>query len=183
MYYTMISYKPHSEDYCRGCHMASYRADFQTDIGITKEDLVKKLSEHMFADKDHGCGEAGYGFLIFQNGINIYDSINHSGKSYDGTDNCLQWEGDNRYVYDSDEYWEHFEELDAEKKRTHAELTAILAEAQGIADKQWAAKKEKERIVQEVKDREEAQRQLAWKKKEIEALEVKLKGAGNSAII
>jgi len=56
--YLLIAYKPNSNDYCRGCHMASYSSDFIHYESDNFDHIVQKLAECYAFETD--CGEAGY---------------------------------------------------------------------------------------------------------------------------
>lgn len=58
MYFTLIAYKPNSEDTCRGCLMASYSSDFILEHNLEVDALINRLAEIITYD----CrpGEEGY---------------------------------------------------------------------------------------------------------------------------
>lgn len=58
MGYGLIAYKPNSDDYCKGCHMASYSSDFICEFGLNQEQIVDKLIELIYYKCD--TGEEGY---------------------------------------------------------------------------------------------------------------------------
>ena len=68
MNYTLIAYKPNNDDYCMGCHMASYSSDFELFHTIDKQELVNKwLSIHQ-QERSHDDRECGYDITILVNG-------------------------------------------------------------------------------------------------------------------
>ncbi len=56
--YLLIAYKESSDDYCKGCHMASYPSDLKIHESENPEEITKILA-HLWAD-DLRCNETGY---------------------------------------------------------------------------------------------------------------------------
>ena len=77
--YTVIAYKPDSNDYCMGCHMASYSSDMQWLSSENEEEVAQFIAE--FIKKNHfsECGEDNYEFTYLYNGLeNPYDEDSDS---------------------------------------------------------------------------------------------------------
>jgi hypothetical protein len=83
--YILIVYKPSSEDYCRGCLMASYGADHEVFDDLSVDDLVEKWADYIYANMHLGCNEAGYEFWIFRDGIKVIEESQFC-YYYDGED-------------------------------------------------------------------------------------------------
>lgn len=70
--YTLIAYKPDSDDYCRGCHMASYSSDLIIFNALDVNKIIDKMVEcNTNIELNDNCNEAGYKFSIYKNGIII----------------------------------------------------------------------------------------------------------------
>jgi hypothetical protein len=71
--YTVIAYKPDSDDYCRGCYMASYKSDMQWKDTKDKKEVIDFLS-YFFIYNSHylNTGEHPYEFTYLTNN---FDSI------------------------------------------------------------------------------------------------------------
>lgn len=68
MMITILAYKPDSEDYCRGCHMASYSSDFQRKSSENSEEIAEFLAGLMFLNSHFDKNESGYEFTWLFNG-------------------------------------------------------------------------------------------------------------------
>lgn len=68
MTYTVFAYKPDSDDYCRGCHVASYSSDFEYKITDDREEVIKFLVEKYRANKHMDYNETEYGITLLFNG-------------------------------------------------------------------------------------------------------------------
>lgn len=119
--FLLIAYKPDSEDYCRGCRMASYSADFETHNMLTADKLTELLAGYLFKNLNLDCNETGYHFYIYKDGIQVWH------------ENYCRWDGAERYVYNTDEYWEHFTELEEREKQDADEINGIYIKAQELA--------------------------------------------------
>ena len=66
MKYTLKAYKPNSEDYCMGCHMASYESDCIEKYDLSEDELIKKIAE--IEAIELGMNEAVYdiSYYIYQ---------------------------------------------------------------------------------------------------------------------
>ena len=81
MSYLLIAYKPSSEDYCRGCHMASYSSEFETTVCDSLSDLTEKIIH--YRTWELSCGEEGFELIVFDKNfkeqyateLGIYDDI------------------------------------------------------------------------------------------------------------
>ena len=176
--FTLIANKPNSSAYDRcGSLEARYQGDFVCENMISRDELTPMLIEYMFRNKCLGYHEEGYGFIIFQDGIKVYDSITNSGTSWNGNDNAITWDGGKKYGYETEEYWANFEQMEIDREKSSIEISQLIKEAQAEADKKWAIKAEKDRLAKEAKERAEALRELEYKKLELERLEAKLKPA------
>ena len=66
MNYTLIAYRPDSEDYVRGCLMERYYGDCEIVYPDSEEELVSEVAR--FRDTELGCGEEGYQLTILRDG-------------------------------------------------------------------------------------------------------------------
>lgn len=130
--FTLIVYKPDSADYCRGCHMASYSADHQVHNFLNAEQLAQEWSEYLYKNLELRINEAGYDFWIFKNGTMVFK------ESYP------YWDGAERYGYNTDEYYEHLEELEKEEAEDNVEINRIWEQAKTVAQKKQDEKKNAE---------------------------------------
>ena len=64
--YTVLAYKPDSDNYCMNCHMESYPSDFQFKVCGSEQEAVEFAA--LFVG--HVCrhGESGYDVVILVNG-------------------------------------------------------------------------------------------------------------------
>ena len=62
MSYLAVCYKPNSDDYCRGCHMASYDSEHHTRV-LEEEELIDFISDLLAQPLD--CGEKGFEYEIY----------------------------------------------------------------------------------------------------------------------
>lgn len=126
--YTLIVYKPYSSDFCRGCHMASYHADYQIFIYLTRAELIDKWAA--FESYETQINEVSYECTVFINGHFVGGDYSEKGS------NCPE--------YDTDEY-DEFEE------KISAPLDAIFQEIQ-----QEVSLKSQEIVANRAKAKEEA---------------------------
>jgi hypothetical protein len=68
MNYTLIAYKPSSDDYCRGCHMASYSSDFEVFCTDNEEELLNKWLNIQKTKRTLDTNEAGYEITLLSDG-------------------------------------------------------------------------------------------------------------------
>ncbi len=68
MVITILAYKPDSDDYCRGCHMARYSADFEWKASMDRAMIAEFLSEILFRNKHLDTNETGYDTTFLFNG-------------------------------------------------------------------------------------------------------------------
>lgn len=61
--FILIAYKPNSEDYCRGCHMASYSSDLQQLETDNEQELIDFWAGLLATKLDHN--EEGYEFTLY----------------------------------------------------------------------------------------------------------------------
>jgi hypothetical protein len=66
--FTVIAYKPDSEDYCRGCLMSSYPSDMEFICSDNKDEVVEFLAEYKKHNAFLDSGEDGYEFTYLYNG-------------------------------------------------------------------------------------------------------------------
>lgn len=84
------------------------------------------------ADYCKGCH---FDFVIFRNGIQVYDSVDKGG---------WHWDGEDRWLHESDEYWENQELNDKERGEAYEELETIMDEAEALALTKFEELKKKE---------------------------------------
>ena len=154
--YILIAYKPSSEDYCRGCLMASYGADHEVFDDLSVDDLVEKWADYIYANMHLGCGERGYSFWIFRDGIKVIE----------GSQFC--------YYYD----WDR-DDSDDDKDDTK-EICGIMSEIEAKAN-ELANVYEKGRLANEKKlrdDKKAAEEKEALLKRQAEYEKLKKEFGG-----
>lgn len=79
----IIAYKPDSEDYCRGCHMASYGSDFIIETFTNAEEMITLVKEIL--NRKMRVNEVGYTITVIVNGTIIIngDSQEYLDETYD----------------------------------------------------------------------------------------------------
>lgn len=80
--FILIAYKPRSEDYCKGCLMASYDSDHAVHSVLTEEEFVRVWSEYLLRNMNLDINEHGYTFWVFKDGIQVI------------ADSSYYWDGD-----------------------------------------------------------------------------------------
>lgn len=58
--YTLVAYKPNSDDYCRGYHMESYCSSFVFKKDLSLEKLCRELVDVVHTNKTLDTGETGF---------------------------------------------------------------------------------------------------------------------------
>lgn len=131
MKYTLIAYKPDSDDYCRGCHMASYKSGHVVHYNMDHAELLKQLIKIEKENLELQINETGWEITIFGNSGLLFAEWSHSDlNDYD--------------TEDLDDV--AYEALGILEK----DIAALVEEARVIAKKSLAAQKEaQERIEQE----------------------------------
>lgn len=69
----LIAYKEESDDYCRGCHMASYASDFEKVVCHTEEELLTNYVK--FSAFDQRINETGYEIHVLNS---FFDEVDFS---------------------------------------------------------------------------------------------------------
>lgn len=134
--YLFIANKPDSDDYCKGCRMASYAGEHYMENWITGEKLVEKLADFLLLNKDMRCNEDGYEFLVFKKGVCIFDGSRE-------TSCCC----DLRDSYSESELESASDLIDSQEKIYIAEMTAMYEAAvekveEAIAKRNQTAKEQ-----------------------------------------
>jgi len=139
MNYTILAYKPDSDDYCMGCVRARYSADFEYRCTESREEAVKFIIEKLKANKKMEFNESGYEITILINGKEV-----DSGTWLDETET---WDYSDKETAQSmmqeAEAMLGSEEADAKAKAEAAE------EAQKAADKVRKAQEKEENDAKE----------------------------------
>jgi hypothetical protein len=163
--YFLIAYKRDSDDYCRGCHRASYKGDFKTFNFLTREELIPQIAEHLYQNHDLQCNEAGYECIILCDGVMIYDSIDNSGATSDRPDPDWDNLAEDAVVitYDDD--------------ANHA--NSLIAEARAISDQRWKAKLAADKLAEEKKAEQKRREHQEWQRKEYERLKAVFSAEAN----
>lgn len=159
--YLLFAIKPDSADYCRGCLMASYSAESFYENYLSPEKLIARLAEYYARNLQLDCGEKGFGFIIFRNGIKVYDSV-------DGHGWC--WDGGDRWEYESDEYWDNEELNDKERDEAYTELDTLIDKGKELASVKVEQIKEKAKQEKLLAQQKEAERAKEHRRKEFEKL-------------
>ena len=133
--YLFIAKKEDSVDYCRGCRVASYSADFQMQNWLTRDQLIADWGDYLHRNMNLDCNEAGYKFFVFRDGIKMFDDDNSSGVTFDASE---------QYGYGSVEFDKNYERLELEAADANCEMTEIYALARAEANRLQGAKVTKE---------------------------------------
>ncbi len=71
--FTLIGYKPNSDDFCRGCHMASYSSDLEVWVGDDREELIRRWADLVQRNGKLEHGEEGYTIhSVLVNGLPLF---------------------------------------------------------------------------------------------------------------
>lgn len=161
--FLFVANKPSSSDYCRGCLMASYSSDYIMENMLTAEQLVKQWAECLHRNMNLDCNEAGYEFHIFKDGIKVWNETYST------------WDGGQRYEYESDDYYAHYSELEAQEQADQGEINDLHAQAKALAEQMQNGQKEKERQEAEAKRLKEEADAKERRRKEFERLKEEFK--------
>ena len=150
-FFSLIAYKPNSDDFCRGCLMASYSSEFECLSNISQAELVDNLSDFMVKNASKRCGEADFKFTVFNDsGIKVYDN------------DYPIYDEQNRYT--GEETDSIYDEMLAREKVSNSIITDIFGQANFLAiDKKKViddqkALDEKSKLENRKKDREAQER-------------------------
>ena len=90
MNFTLISHKPDSDDYCKGCLMATYTGNLEVFGCIAKEKLISSIIEYKTRELQYN--ETGYTFIVttiineelvtFDDFIDSTNNYSNSGNDY-----------------------------------------------------------------------------------------------------
>lgn len=159
--YLLFAIKPDSADYCRGCLMATYAAESFYENYLSPEKLVTRLAEYYARNLQLDCGEKGFSFIIFRNGVKVYDGVDRNGW-------C--WDGEDRWEYESDEYWANWELNDKERDEAYTELGDLIDKAKEMAKLKVEQIKEKEKKEKLLAQQKETERAKEQRRKDFEKL-------------
>ena len=167
MNYLILAYKRDNDDYCMGCHMASYSSNFQYLNTNDREKAIRFLVDKInFKGDDR---EAGYRFTIFIDG-KTSDCNDLDGETTDYDNLTANPEGE--YEYDE----EPGRKLMADANDTaDREANDAVEKAKAAAARQKAAEEAQKAIdkVRKAAEKEENDR------KEFERLKAKFEGESN----
>ena len=166
--YLLIANKPDGADYCRGCVMDQWRGDFQYFNHLNAERLQEKLAEFLFLNQTDKQGK--YDFLIFRNGVKVYDTDTSTfGFTWDGYER-------NPHEYTSDAHFEFEQKDEEENQQAMADLTEIVNKANVSCQikinelkNRKLREQESERIRREQLDVESRRQQFEQLKKEFDS--------------
>ena len=158
MGYLFIAHKPDSEDYCRGCLMASYRGGFEIENHLDWEGLKEIYAKYVLKNQNLQCNEAGWTMYVFKDGIKIIGE----GQAW-----C------DFYVDYDKEDWD---EQEVKEKALNEEGSRLLAEVvEPLERLQW----EKEEAIRQQRVADQRRREaaeLARKKEQYEQLKKEFGG-------
>ena len=150
--FLFLAYKPNSDDYCWGCHMASYSSNFEIHSRIkSSEALISIWADIINRNKNLSVGEKGYEVQIYENGKCVYDDI-YGGMSYEDFES---------------EYPDNFVEICDQKVEA---MLKLKEEAEKKATEQHQAKKEREQAQELLKQEKEEAAKKESRRKEYERL-------------
>lgn len=164
--YFLIAYKPNSDDYCRGCHMASYSSNFESHANLTQPKLVEELAKLLFYNYYTQTGESGYSYQILRDGVLVHDSIEDKPATY----------LDHYYdiTPDGDVSTEGVNEAEFLSGLIHNEMNATFIQAQLISDEKIKLEHEQALAAAEKKKVAQAAKDLADKRALLEKLQREL---------
>lgn len=153
--YLFVAYKEDSDDYCRGCHMASYSSDFRMENHQTRDEIIQLVANYLFRNTQTKINERGYEIHVFRDGFQIV------------ADEQVTWDGHDRWGYDEDAYPPNIEELDV---ACHQDGHAIMKEASAIAARLREEKQQKDRQREESRLEHQRTTAAAARKQQYEVL-------------
>jgi hypothetical protein len=125
--FTLIAYKPeHNDDRYRD----SCAGDFQFHNYLSRAELVGKLASYIYGGAKSGSRYNKYGYIILNDGIKVYDTIEGSGAGWDGYCDPRMNEEEFNFTVESD--------------KSDAEMKAIFEEAQIASDTKIECEKQAE---------------------------------------
>jgi hypothetical protein len=134
--FTLIAYKNNAEDRCRGHLMASYDSAFQFHNNLLRDALIDKWAELLLRNKNADYHEGKFECVVMKDGITVFDNGH------------VTWDGNVRYEerfgFQTDDYWLHFDKMEAEEREANIEMTEIHTEANKKAEELYVAKKKQE---------------------------------------
>jgi hypothetical protein len=74
--FTLIGYKPNSDDYCRGCHMAAYSSDLEVWAGDDRAELIRRWAYLVERNGKLEQSEEGYTISVLVNGLPLFTTEN-----------------------------------------------------------------------------------------------------------
>lgn len=69
MNYTLVAYKPSSDDYCRGCHMATYYSDFKLTQATIPDEIIHAAAQLLTENQFMDTNEAGFELTLLEDGV------------------------------------------------------------------------------------------------------------------
>lgn len=148
--YTFIAYKRNSDDYCRGCHMASYGSDFICLHNLTQAELTKEWAHVIEKNAAMAANEMGYRTTILRGAIRVVD------------DDCISVAN----IEVNDEMQFSDDAIDTYAK----EITAIETEAKVQALAVMTKKHEKEQAEKLAKEKAQTERERLYRLQQYQSL-------------
>lgn len=135
MDFTVIAYKPDSDDYCRGCHMESCPSDFSIEQFAAVDSTIEHIANVMFDNTILRVSETGYDIYVVYRG-SLYEYNNCFLDDDSDNDNCIKdifAKARERAKHKHDAHKKAEEkakrdERESEAKRTREKEKALLAE-------------------------------------------------------
>lgn len=125
--FLFIAIKPSSADYYGGRFGAKYSSDSEIMNMLTAERLVKSWSTYLLRNMNLDPNETGYEFCVFKNGIHVWG-------------NNQSWDGAEPYGYTGEEYYAHYDELEAQEKADTDEINGLYEQAKARAEAEFGKK-------------------------------------------
>ena len=164
--YLLIVQKPYSEDYCRGCHMASYSDYFEMYNYLSASELTDKMVKYLVKNKDLGINEAEYELHVFTEGVKLYPSC----------DMCdlICVEGLTNHMHMTSEEFDKLEILEKKQQELEEEFGQLLSKVTTLVDEKIEADKKKALAEKQIQAELEAKRLLALKEEQYKKLKKEL---------
>lgn len=119
MNYTLIAYKPSSDDYCRGCHMASYSSDQDLFFSQSEDEIIEEWVKIKVRNENLDTNEVGYETTLLINGL-------HQGHWFEG-ENLPTWSEFERIQDKAHQAYKDFVRKREQEKQKEAEEKARAA--------------------------------------------------------
>ena len=144
--FCLFAYKPDSDDYCRGCHMASYSSQSIILTDVREDDIIAALVEIKKANDSRDHGEAWYESCV------IFEGEGEEVEDYEDPIPCV------KYTLLGDIYIGYTKDARLQKLIDKSN-DVISEEKRKTQEKELLAKKEADKLVKIKKAEQKKQRE------------------------